>query len=57
VSVIRHPGVPLDLASALVRRAEGELELQIGGAADDLLEYQAIAAGGWMMLDVAGCAI
>ena len=38
-------------------RAEREPELYIVGAADDLLEYQANPQGGWVMPDVAGCAI
>ena len=34
-----HFGVPLDLANVLARRAEGEPEVHIPGAADRLLEH------------------
>ncbi len=34
-------------------RAEREPELYIVGAADDLLEYQAIVSGGWVVLESA----
>ena len=35
----RHLGVPLDLVSVMARRAEGEHEVHIPGAADRLLEH------------------
>jgi hypothetical protein len=34
-----HSGMPLDLASVMARRAEGEPELHISGAADEFVRY------------------
>jgi hypothetical protein len=42
-------GVPLS--------TPGAISGLVFGAADDLFEYQAIAPGGWVMLDKAGCAV
>jgi len=38
-----HHGMPLDLASVMARRAEGEPELHVTGAADELVRH--LAAG------------
>jgi hypothetical protein len=43
--------VPLDLASVLERRAEGEPALQNRGATDDLFDGQAIPQGSRVMAD------
>lgn len=43
--------VPLDLARIVVRPGGATPELYIVGAADDLLEYQAIAKGRCLVLD------
>ena len=37
----RHLDVPLDLASVMARRAEGEPEVHIAGAADELVKHLA----------------
>jgi hypothetical protein len=47
-----HIGVTLDLTHP---RAERRTELHLG--VDDLFEFQAISLGGWVMADVAGCAV
>jgi len=43
-------------ASYFLSIEKREPELHLGGAGD-LFEYQSISQGGWVMLDVAGCAI
>jgi len=40
-----------------LRAPEREPQLHLVGATDDLLEYQAIPQGGWVMADGAGCAV
>jgi hypothetical protein len=56
----RHFGVPLDVPSVLGRRAEGEPELHVTGAADELVRHLAAQpdalgeSGTLMMLAYAG---
>ena len=52
-----HLGVPLDLASVVTRPGRARTQLRIVRTPDDLFDGQAITKSGWMMADVAGCAV